>query len=42
MAGENVERLQLAFEAFARGDIDAVAENIDPEGEAHAAASMQG
>jgi ketosteroid isomerase-like protein len=31
MAGENVERLQLAFEAFARGDIDAVAENIDPD-----------
>jgi ketosteroid isomerase-like protein len=31
MAGKNVERLQLAFEAFARGDIDAVAENIDPD-----------
>jgi hypothetical protein len=31
MASENVERLQLAFEAFARGDIDAVAENIDPD-----------
>ena len=31
MASENVERLQLAFEAFARGDIDAVAENIDSD-----------
>jgi hypothetical protein len=31
MAGENVERLQLAFEAFARGDIDALAENIDSD-----------
>ena len=31
MASENVERLQLAFEAFARGDIGAVAENIDPD-----------
>ncbi len=31
MASENVERLQLAFEAFARGDIDVVAENIDPD-----------
>jgi ketosteroid isomerase-like protein len=31
MASENVERLRQAFEAFARDDMDAVAEGIDPE-----------
>jgi ketosteroid isomerase-like protein len=31
MPSENVDRLRRGFEAFARGDIDAVEEVIDPE-----------
>jgi ketosteroid isomerase-like protein len=31
MASENVDRLRRGFEAFARGDIEAVEEVIDPE-----------
>ena len=42
MASENVERLQLAFEAFARGDIDAVAENIDPDFQIEASILIDG
>jgi len=31
MASENVERMQRAFDAFARGDMDAVGEYVDSE-----------
>ena len=39
MASENVERLQLAFEAFARGDIDAVARTSIPTSRSRTASS---